>query len=95
MTEVAKGPSNLAQWAIRGNYRAVAAQAVDKAYSRNIAHRELSVSDFAQSAFGRDASLEYVYLPRIGNIACRSRISEIKTDGPRYKILAKREKRAS
>ena len=57
-TEVAKGQANFPQLAIKGNYRAVAAQEVDKVYSRNIAHRHLSVSDFAQSAFRKNTSLE-------------------------------------
>ena len=54
MTGVAEGQANLSQLAIRGNYRAFAAQDMDKVYSRNIAHRKLAVSDFAQSAFRRD-----------------------------------------
>ena len=37
---------------------AVAAHDMSMAYSRNIAKRQLSVSDFAQSAFDRDATLE-------------------------------------
>ena len=41
MTEVAKGQVNLAQLAIRGNYRGVAAQDMPTGYSRNIARRQL------------------------------------------------------
>ena len=48
MTVVAKCQENLAKLAIRGNYRAVAAQDMDKVYSRNIEQQQLSVSDFAQ-----------------------------------------------
>ena len=60
MTEVAKGPSNLSQLAIRGNYRDFAAQDTDKVYSRNMAHRQIPASDFAQKAFGASTSLESI-----------------------------------
>ena len=48
MAGVGKRQDNLSQLAIRGNYRAVAAQDMDKVYSRNIEQQQLSVSDFAQ-----------------------------------------------
>ena len=51
MAEVTKGQSNLPQLAIQGNYRADAAHGMAKRYSRNIARRQLFVSDVARSAF--------------------------------------------
>ena len=47
MTEVTNGQANSSQLAIRANYRDVAAQDMDKVYSRNIAQKQLSVSDIA------------------------------------------------
>ena len=58
MTEVEKAQSNLLQLPIRGNYRDVAAQDMTKVYSRNIAHRKLPLSYFAQKAFKRTIVLE-------------------------------------
>ena len=51
MTEVGKGQGNLSQLAIRGNYRAATAQDMSKVYSRNISHRQLFASKFAQMRF--------------------------------------------
>ena len=58
MIEVAKDKPNLSQLAIRGNYRAVAAHDMARAYSRNIAQQQLSVSDFAIIAPQKNNSLE-------------------------------------
>ena len=60
MTEAAQGQGDLSQLAIQGNYRAVAAHHMYKAYSRNIAKHQLCASDFAQSAFGMSAILESI-----------------------------------
>ena len=57
MTELAKGQSNLAQLAIRGNYRAVTAQDMAKVNPINHAQQQLFVASFARSAFLKDASL--------------------------------------
>ena len=51
MMAVARGQANLSQVAIRGDYKAVAAQDMAKVYPRNIEQRKLSVPNFAQSAF--------------------------------------------
>ena len=51
MAEVARGQSNYPQLAIQGNYRSVAAHDMAKVYSRNRAHLQLFVSDFAKRAF--------------------------------------------
>ena len=73
MPEAAKGQADLSQLAIRGYYRAVAAQDMDTVYSRNITQKQLFVSDFARSAFQKDTITpgrgyaKYVtYLPRLG-----------------------------
>ena len=50
MTEVIKGHANLSHLAIQGNYREVTAQNVNKVYPRNLAHRQISASRFAQKA---------------------------------------------
>ena len=57
MTDVDKGQSNLSHLAIQGNYRAFRAHDMSKANSRNLAQQQLSVSDFAQSAFRKNDSL--------------------------------------
>ena len=51
MTEVIKGNANLSQLATQGDYLHVAAQDMAKAYSRNLAHRQIFVSHSAQKAF--------------------------------------------
>ena len=53
MAEGAKGQANLPQLEIQGNYRGVTAQGIGKVYYSNIAHRQLVVSDIAQSDFKR------------------------------------------
>ena len=50
----------MSQLSIRGNYRDVAAHDMAKSYSRNIAHRQLFVSDFAQSASRKNTNLESI-----------------------------------
>ena len=54
MKEVVKGNANLAQLAIRGNYREVASRDMAKIYARNVANRKIFVANFALSAFGEN-----------------------------------------
>ena len=51
MGEIAQLKANLAQLAVRGNYRALSAPDMEKTYSRNLAQRLISVSNFAQKSF--------------------------------------------
>ena len=50
MGEISKGNANLAQLAVQGNYRAGAAQDMEKVYSRNLAQRQIFVAICAQKS---------------------------------------------
>ena len=49
--EIAKGNANFPHLAIRGNYRAVTAHAMEQAYSRNLAQQKIVFSKLSQKAF--------------------------------------------
>ena len=49
--EIVTGKANLAQLAAQWNYRAVDDQDMRNGYSRNLAHQQLFVSNFAQKSF--------------------------------------------
>ena len=65
MADVAKGQANLSQLASQWNYMDVAAQDMDKAYSRNIAHRRLPASNFAQKYFQGNTSIGSIVTGRL------------------------------
>ena len=60
MTDVDKGRARLSRLAIQGNYRAVAAQDMSNVYSRDLPHRQIPVSKFAQNAFRANKSAESI-----------------------------------
>ena len=58
MTAVAKGHANSTQLATQGNYRGAPAHYAAKIYSRNIAHRQITASNFPTNASQVDKSPE-------------------------------------
>ena len=76
---IIKGQADLSQLAIQGNYGAVAAQDMDKVYSRNLAHQQISVARLPQGAWrGKSRRRFYRRGPagNFGRMPNRQKISE-------------------